>query len=241
MKPVIGITTDVKDDGRQILKSEYVQAIIRAGGLPFIVPVGVEENAAQIAGMLDGLLLSGGHDINPLLFHEEPHRALGGVSPERDASELVLAKEMAKLDKPILGICRGLQVINVAFGGTLLQDIYKQSTGELIQHIQQAPNDHATHFVQLTQGSLLETIAGKEKIVVNSFHHQALKDAAPGFRVTGVASDGIIEVLESENHRFILGVQWHPEQLLKKDDAVSLRIFEKFIEECKKESPVTTV
>lgn len=232
MKPVIGITTDVTTDDKQILGNDYVQAVIRAGGLPFIIPVGLESDVDQIAELLDGLLLSGGADINPILFNEEPHADLGEVSPARDSSELELVGKMLAADKPILGICRGLQVMNVAVGGTLYQDLHKQNEGPILQHVQKAPRAHASHFVQLTKGSLLEELAGSEQIRVNSYHHQSLKDVAPVFNVTGRASDGIVESVESTDKKFVLGVQWHPELLASKGDAVSLRIFERFISEC---------
>ncbi|MEK4713954.1 gamma-glutamyl-gamma-aminobutyrate hydrolase family protein [Sporosarcina sp. FSL K6-5500] len=232
MKPVIGITTDVQQDGENILKNTYVQAVIRAGGLPMIVPVGLEQDVEQLIEMFDGLLLSGGNDINPMLFNEEPHEYLGVVSPSRDSSELELARRMLKTGKPILGICRGLQVLNVAVGGTLYQDLYKQNDSPILQHIQKAPNTHCSHYVQLDKGSLLESIAGSERIQVNSYHHQSLKEVPSDFKVTGVASDGIVEAIESTDEQFVLGVQWHPEALSAAGDAVSLRIFERFISEC---------
>lgn len=232
MKPVIGITTDVQQDGENILKNTYVQAVIRAGGLPMIVPVGLEQDVEQLIEMFDGLLLSGGNDINPMLFNEEPHEYLGVVSPSRDSSELELARRMLKTGKPILGICRGLQVLNVAVGGTLYQDLYKQNDSPILQHIQKAPNTHCSHYVQLDKGSLLESIAGSERIQVNSYHHQSLKEVPSDFKVTAVASDGIVEAIESTDEQFVLGVQWHPEALSAAGDAVSLRIFERFISEC---------
>ena len=204
----------------------YVQAVIRAGGLPLIIPVGIEADVEQLVGMLDGLLLSGGNDINPMLFNEEPHADLGEVSPSRDSIELELARQMLKTDKPILGICRGLQVLNVAVGGTLYQDLHKQNEGPILQHLQKAPNTHPSHFVQLEKGSLLESIAGSERIQVNSFHHQSLKDVPAVFKVTGVASDGIIEAVESTDEHFVLGVQWHPELLSAQRGCGFLRIFE---------------
>ena len=197
-----------------------------------IVPVGLEQDVEQLIEMFDGLLLSGGNDINPMLFNEEPHEYLGVVSPSRDSSELELARRMLKTGKPILGICRGLQVLNVAVGGTLYQDLYKQNDSPILQHIQKAPNTHCSHYVQLDKGSLLESIAGSERIQVNSYHHQSLKEVPSDFKVTAVASDGIVEAIESTDEQFVLGVQWHPEALSAAGDAVSLRIFERFISEC---------
>ncbi|CAM3162735.1 gamma-glutamyl-gamma-aminobutyrate hydrolase family protein [Filibacter tadaridae] len=236
MKPVIGVTTDITRDGKHELEKEYVQAIIRAGGLPVVIPIGVDEDADQLLAMLDGLLFTGGNDINPMLFDEEPRVGLGEVSPGRDSCELELARRLLKTDKPILGICRGIQILNVAGGGNLYQDIYKQLDKPVLQHQQKAPGDHASHFVDVENGSLLESIAGNHRIKVNSYHHQSIKDVTYPFIVTGIATDGIIESIESNEHRFVLGVQWHPEKLAVKGDTVSQRIFERFIKACAIES-----
>lgn len=230
MKPIIGITADVGENNRQVLKDTYVKAVIHAGGLPMILPIGIEEEVQQIAGFIDGLLLTGGGDIDPTLFGEEPHQRLGDVEPARDTVELELFKEVLALNKPILGICRGLQIINIAAGGNMYQDIYTQKEGELLQHSQKAPTFHASHFVQVEKGSLLESLAETTQIKVNSYHHQAVKDVPPPLKVSGVASDGVIEAIESTTHRFVLGVQWHPEALVQKEDVVSRRIFDRFIE-----------
>jgi len=234
MKPIIGITPDVEKDDKHFLRNDYMQAIIRAGGLPFIIPIGHEADIAQVVVLLDGLLLTGGNDINPMLFNEEPHTHLGEVSPSRDLFELELARQMLVADKPILGICRGLQLLNVAVGGTLYQDLHQQNEGTMLQHLQKSPTTHPSHFVKLTKGSLLEEIAGSERVQVNSFHHQALRDVPSVFKVTGRASDGVIEAVESIDEKFVLGVQWHPELLVTKGDAVSLRIFDRFVDACMK-------
>ena len=236
MKPVIGITTDLETNDRRVLNNTYVNAVIRAGGLPIILPVGIEKDAKRFAAMLDGLLLTGGEDIDPMIYDEEPHVDLGKVDPTRDTVELHLMKEFLALNKPILGICRGIQMINVALGGNMYQDIYgqkTQKTGILLQHAQKAPTSHSSHFVQVEKGSLLESIAKMPEIKVNSYHHQAVKKVPKPLQVSGVASDGIIEAIESTAHAFVLGVQWHPEALAQNKDAVSLRMFDAFIEKCK--------
>lgn len=232
MKPVIGITTDVEKNDKHVLNNTYVKAVIRAGGLPIILPVGAEEDVKQFAGLIDGLLLTGGGDIDPTIFGEEPHLRLGDVDPARDAVELDLFKEVLALNKPILGVCRGLQIMNIALGGNMYQDIYAQKEGDLLQHIQKAPNSHGSHFVQVEKESLLESITKTSQIKVNSYHHQAVKDVPKPLIISGVASDGVIEAIESTAHTFVLGVQWHPEALAQKEDAVSLRIFDAFIEKC---------
>ena len=202
MKPVIGITTDIDRDRKHHLNTNYVTAIIRAGGLPLILPIGVEEDVKQIVTMLDGLLLTGGGDIDPTLFNEEPHALLGEVTPTRDTLEIELAKEMLQVNKPILGICRGLQILNVALGGAIIQDIHSQSANTILQHSQKAPRSHSSHFVQIEKDTILESITKTHKIKVNSFHHQAVKDVPEPLIISGTASDGIIEAVESTSASF---------------------------------------
>jgi putative glutamine amidotransferase len=233
MKPVIGITTDIDGDRKHQLNTNYVTAIIQAGGLPLILPIGIETDAKQVANMLDGILLTGGGDIDPTLFDEEPHAKLGEVTPSRDSLEIEVAKEMLQVDKPILGICRGLQILNVALGGAIIQDIHSQSANTVLQHSQKAPRSHPSHFVQIEKDTILESITETQTIKVNSFHHQAVKVVPEPLRISGTASDGIIEAVESTAHDFVLGVQWHPEALAEYGDAVSNRIFDKFVEKCK--------
>ncbi|MCG7343353.1 gamma-glutamyl-gamma-aminobutyrate hydrolase family protein [Sporosarcina sp. ACRSL] len=231
MKPVIGITSNI-DATSHTLQNTYIQAVIAGGGLPIIIPTGVERDVQQLTSLLDGLIISGGGDMNPLLFNEEPLQQLGSVTPERDTNELTLVKHMLALDKPILGICRGHQVLNVAFGGTLYQDIISQSATPLLQHDQKAKREHPTHSVHIEKGTILESIANAEKILVNSFHHQALKDIPSPLIVSGRASDGIVEAVESTDHRFVVGVQWHPEALRQSDDQVSIRLFDAYLKAC---------
>ncbi len=233
MKPIIGITMDMGKDDKQFLKNAYIEAVIRAGGLPFLIPAGVADEAVQVVERIDGLLLSGGDDIDPLLFGEEPHPDLGTVTPARDVIELAIVRQTLACDKPILGICRGLQLLNVAVGGTIYQDMYCQHQGAILQHRQKAPDDHPSHYVQLQKEGFLKEMAGGDRILVNSFHHQAVKDVPDPFIVTGVASDQTIEAIESTKHRFVLGVQWHPELMGKSGDPLSLQIFKRFIESCK--------
>ena len=230
MKPVIGITTDIENESKHVLSNNNVEAVIRAGGLPVIIPTGIDKDVKQLCAMLDGLLLTGGGDIDPMLFGEEPHKHLGDVSPSRDIIEMALAQEMLRVNKPVLGICRGLQIINIALGGNMYQDIYSQRDVPLLQHAQKAHRHHQSHLVQVEKGSLLESIAGSSQIKVNSYHHQAVKDVPLPLIVSGVASDGTIEAIESTQHAFVLGVQWHPEALADNKETVSLAIFEKFLE-----------
>jgi putative glutamine amidotransferase len=230
MKPIIGITTDVDRMGNLELPKAYSEAIIRTGGIPLILPTGIEDDVEQILSMLDGIVFSGGGDINPLLFNEEPHASLGEVTPSRDIVELKIASRALELDKPILGICRGAQILSIVAGGTIYQDIHNQYGKTVLQHSQIAPKEHCSHTVHVEQNSLLHSIVGSDTIQVNSYHHQSINQMPTGFRRSGVASDGIIEAIEGVGKKFVLGVQWHPEQLAMVGDSNSLKIFQRLIE-----------
>ncbi|PIC65919.1 gamma-glutamyl-gamma-aminobutyrate hydrolase [Sporosarcina sp. P16a] len=229
MKPVIGVTSDLDQNGDTLVQTRYIQAVRQAGGVPVILPVGLEA-IEEVCDRLDGLLLIGGEDLDPYLYGEEPHRQLGKVLPERDESELALFKTMADLDKPVLGICRGYQLMNVAFGGTIYQDMYAQLSEDLLQHYQLTDLDYAFHSIDIVGDSRLAEWAGTSEVRVNSLHHQAVKEVKAPLVVTAVAKDGVIEALESTAHRFMVGVQWHPEAMVKQKDALSLKLFKKFIE-----------
>lgn len=233
MRAIIGVSSNIKEDLLSVPLSN-VRAITQFGGVPIVLPNLEMDGIEEIASTIDGLLLTGGGDIDPTLFGEEPLPGLGNIVPERDRFEVALIQKMLKLNKPILGICRGAQIMSIAMGGDMYQDIYSQRDGSLLQHDQQAPNWHGSHFVEVTEGSLLRKIVGVDKFKVNSYHHQALRDMPDGFIVSGVASDGVIESFESTYHTFVMGVQWHPESLISKNDTSSLAIFEAFINECKK-------
>lgn len=229
MKPLIGVTSDIDQNGDTLVQTRYIQAVRRVGGVPVILPVGLEA-VEEVCERLDGLLLIGGEDVDPYLYGEEPHRQLGKVLPERDESELALIKHMADQDKPVFGICRGYQLMNVAFGGTIYQDIYAQLSEDLLQHHQATDLDFAFHSIDIVDDSKLAEWAGTSEVRVNTLHHQAVKEVKAPLVVTAVAKDGVIEALESTAHRFVVGVQWHPEAMVKRDDALSLKLFEKFID-----------
>ena len=154
--------------------------------------------------------------MSAYLYGEEPHRQLGKVLPERDESKSALIKRMADQDKPVFGICRGYQLINVAFGGTIYQDMYAQLSDDLLQHHQLTDLDLAFHSIDIVGDSKLAECAGTSEVRVNSLHHQAVKEVH--FVVTAVAKDGVIEAIESTAHRFMVGVQWHPEAMVKRDE-----------------------
>lgn len=228
MKPLIGVTSDIGQNGDTLVQTRYIRAVRQAGGVPVILPVGLEA-IEEVCDRLDGVLLIGGEDVDPYLYGEEPHRQLGKVLPERDESELALIKTMADQDKPVFGICRGYQLINVAFGGTIYQDMYAQLSEDLLQHHQLTDLDFAFHSIDIVGDSKLAEWAGTSEVRVNSLHHQAVKEVHGPLVVTAVAKDGVIEAFESTAHRFVVGVQWHPEAMVKREDPLSLKLFEKFI------------
>ena len=233
MKPIIGISSNLNEHVLTV-STDYIQAITNFGGVPLIIPNIQGDAIDSIVELLDGLLLTGGGDIDPTLFNEEPHQNLGSIIPERDAFEIAIIKKMMALNKPILGICRGMQILNITIGGDMYQDIYTQSQNNLLQHTQQASRTHATHFVQVTEGSMLSEIVQVDKFKVNSFHHQAIRKIPKDYKACAFASDGIIEAFESNIHSFVMGLQWHPESLLLKNDEASIAIFKAFILSCEK-------
>ena len=180
---------------------------------------------------MDGLLLTGGADINPLFLGEEPVKELHSINPRRDRQELLLAKLAADRQIPILGICRGIQVMNAAFGGSLYQDIHVQMEGKRIKHDQDLGRGYASHTVRIEKDSLLYKLFETEVLPVNSFHHQAVKEVAPGFRVTARSSDGVIEAMESTECKSMMGVQWHPECFILENNTCMMPLFEWFIRE----------
>lgn len=231
MKPIIGVTTSLQDENLITLSHDNVDSIVKAGGVPVILPNLVDsEHIERVANSIDGLLVTGGGDIDPTLFGEEPHPNLGSITPTRDEFEIAIIKKMMEQDKPVLAICRGCQILNIAAGGDMYQDIYNQTDKPLLQHTQKAPRHHGSHFVDVKEGSLLYQITQSNRLKVNSFHHQAVRHVAQGFQESGTASDGIIEALESVEHSFIIGVQWHPECMVKNGDTPSNDIFAKFVE-----------
>ncbi len=205
MSPLIGITVGNNSDGDYFLRRKYCTAVLRAGGIPILLPP-VGRPAAAL-GICDGFLLSGGGDIAPRLcgIDEYDPAFLFEVSPARDEYELELTVLAHSRDVPLLGICRGIQVLNTALGGTLFFDIPG--------HAQKLARDQPSHTVRITEGSLLKRLIGADTLEVNSFHHQAINKPADKLQITAVAEDGIIEAAEDKNKRFCLGVQWHPEHM----------------------------
>jgi putative glutamine amidotransferase len=212
MKPVIGITCFHNWQERQYrLYDSYVHAIHKAGGLPIILPCLAEE--ADMLGHLDlvsGLLVSGGADVDPVFYGEEPTNDLGDLNPSTDAYDLPVLRMALKRNLPVLGICRGAQALNIAAGGSVIQHL-PAVVSRVLKHSQAAPRHYVTHSVEVVANTLLSSILGPGTTRVNSFHHQAVARVAPSFRIAAVAPDGVVEGIESTFHPFVLGVQWHPE------------------------------
>lgn len=235
MKPIIGVTPQMeKDELKYMMNFKDIKAIEKAGGIPVIIPAYSDyQEIGLLLDKLDGLYLTGGIDVDPSLYHEEPHPNLGMIVPERDRLEKEMITYFLEKDKPILGVCRGCEILNVAAGGTMYQDLASQYKGELIQHRQKAASDHRSHSVKIAPSSLLEKLVKAKEIRVNSLHHQANRSLGEDFIISAMASDGVIEGFESIKHRFVLGVQWHPEGLVDLKDDASLDIYRGFIEACK--------
>ena len=231
MKPIIGLTMyDI--DKKLDINNAYLTSIEQAGGIPICIPNATEENVEALLKIVDGLLLIGGADIDPILFGEEPHRNLGSVVRKRDDSDIVLMNAALKKQMPILGVCRGQQVMNVALGGTIIQDIPTQVENTLL-HKQTSKRGELAHSVDVTTPKFKE-IFGEESFRVNTFHHQSIGKVGEGLVVSAVAKDGIIEGIEHESHPYCVAVQWHPEELAPIGDVYAQRLFKSFVDACKK-------
>lgn len=232
---LIGVTMSYDYNKNQAkINENFFRAIELAGGLPVCIPPIRNEAALKdLSKRLDGLVLSGGPDVDPMHYNEKPIPQLGNIDPDRDTTEILITREMFELKKPILGICRGTQVLNVAFGGKLIQDIAVYLNNPL-KHDQDAPRWHKSHEIEICEeNSIIFRLFGHRRLRVNSFHHQAIKEVAPGFKVCATAPDEIIEAIESvDKDRFCVGVQWHPEEMLCEPGFFSL--FEALIEAAEK-------
>ncbi|HHU48810.1 MAG: gamma-glutamyl-gamma-aminobutyrate hydrolase family protein [Caldicoprobacterales bacterium] len=237
MKPVIGITCDYDWEKHTFqLKSGYVEGIYRCGGMPFLIPPLFSDEASNgsnivtgIIHRIHGLLLSGGQDVHPRYFQEQPHISIGRVNPFRDQTELSLCRQAVKIGIPVFGICRGIQLMNIALGGDIYQDLMAQAGDKgLICHDQPAPKWFGFHNVHIKEGSRLHHILGTTKLSTNTFHHQAVRRPAPQLEIAATAPDGVIEAVECSSHPFLIGVQWHPECML--EDPYMIKLFQAFVE-----------
>ncbi|HEV7594342.1 MAG TPA: gamma-glutamyl-gamma-aminobutyrate hydrolase family protein [Gemmatimonadaceae bacterium] len=234
-KPVaactVAVTASIRLDGdtsRVRLTAAYVTALENAGLIPLIVPPLSSASApAAIMDSVSGLVLTGGEDVDPARYGEKRHEKVRSVNVARDATEAALIEEAKTRGKPVLAICRGIQILNVALGGTLVQDIPSQCDTS-IAHDEDTPRDRRSHEISVEPGSLIAGAVGTEHLSVNSFHHQSVKRVADGMRVTARSPDGIIEGLESTNDWWVMAVQWHPEEMTDSPEAWDRGLFRAF-------------
>lgn len=223
-KPIIGITTDIKN-GNYEIEEKYAIAVANAGGIPLLIP-SIPENTALIketAARIDGLLLPGSRDMDPKYYNETPHPKLRPMSLERTKMEFTVLEQTLNHQMPVIGICGGMQLLNVFFGGSLYQDIYAFLPNAM-------PHEKgAVHEVNIYIGSHLFEIVGEDKISVKSYHHQSVKDVGKGLKKCAQTEDEIVEGIESSDGSYVLGIQWHPEL---EDGETSNRIFKSFVDEC---------
>lgn len=230
MATLIGITTYGRDeDNRFPLPGEYVDSVRRAGGVPLLIPPGDVEPAALLS-RVDGLLLAGGGDLDPTHYRGRAHATIYMTDAERDSSELDLARAVVEQGFPTLCICRGIQILNVALGGTLYEHL-PDVVGDAINH-RLPPREPTPHAVSIRSETRLHSIVGEREIVAASWHHQAIRDLAPGLEVSADAADGTIEAVEMEEHPWLLAVQWHPELTAHKDQTQQ-RLFDAFVHAAK--------
>lgn len=237
MHPIIGVTSQPKttkgssgDLDSHVIGHTYTDAVLRAGGLPVVLTPVPNEAVPAIIERLDGLLLSGGGDIEPRRYGEEPHPTVQRTNAARDEFEIALTRAALASHLPVLAICRGLQIVNVALGGTLIQDIPSE-----LGSIDHTVIGHAVYDghqpVTVESSSLIAKAIGATDLMVNSIHHQAVRDLAPAFRAVAWANDGVIEGIQHEDEAWpLLAVQWHPEYLSSNSDEASHRLFEGFVD-----------
>lgn len=232
-KPIIALTPNFNVDKEEpYMRPAYLKAIRNAGGIPIILPLDLDETElSQLLETIDGVLFTGGPDIHPFYFGEDTQAHCGNVCLRRDRLELSLLRLAMERNKPILGICRGIQLINIGLGGDIYQDIPSQFPEDFpVAHTQPFYYDIPSHKVDVTSGTLLARIAGSAVLNVNSMHHQAVRRVAPGLVASGHAAHQLVEAIEKPDYpTFFLGVQWHPEYLWEQDPAAA-RIFSLFVQ-----------
>lgn len=246
MRPVVGVTSQPKQAisasgnlDSHVIGHTYTDSVLRAGGLPVILPPIPNDDIPALVGHLDGVVFTGGGDMEPRRYGEEPHQEIRMTNSDRDEFELALVHEAKSRRLPVLAICRGLQVVNVAFGGTLIQDI-PSAIGSTDHGVHGDAAYEAHQSITIAANSLIAKATGATELMVNSLHHQAVKDLAPGFHEVAWARDGVIEGIQHEDDEWpLLAVQWHPEFLGDNCDEASHRLFEAFIDSIRLAQPAT--
>jgi putative glutamine amidotransferase len=231
MKPIIGVTTFLSESSKySSVNKFYIDSVHAAGGLPVNIPIIADEQSYdEYIDLVDGILFTGGNDIAPYYYGENPVRELQSMSSIRDEYEFSLFHSAYGKSLPILGICRGIQLINVALEGSLYQDINSQCPGSLGHYPAHTAPDELYHSVQINKDTKLYDIFGEERIYTNSFHHQSVKQLGKNLVATAFSADGIVEAVESTEDRFLLGVQWHPEAMAKRHPRF-LKLFREFVQ-----------
>lgn len=228
MKPMIGIVSCGFADDRQFVPQTYIHAVEASGGAPVLLPCTSDESLyTRYTDICDGFLYCGGDDITPCLFGEELLTDRGHTDIVADTCHLALMRHIISLKLPVLAICRGMQILNIALGGTIYQDMSLRLT-PTINHVQlSAHREDVSHKVTFSSSSMLYNICG-ESAYTNTFHHQCIKALGENLRITGISSDGVIEAVESVTHPFIVGVQWHPECMYDSSPSMQ-KLFDNFI------------
>lgn len=232
MKPLIGILSSVDNEQSTSVMARYASVIERSGGLPILIPFTLNgEQHRAYTEVCDGFFFTGGADIDPLYYGEEASADCGEIQPYRDSLEFSMLDEVLRAKKPILAVCRGAQLVNVAFGGTLYQDIHNEYKTD-ISHRQAEPLLSHSHEVEISEGTPLKELFGENRVRVNSFHHQAVKTLGAGLCAMALADDGLIEAFYLIGKSYLRAYQWHPERLYDKD-GYNKKIFDDFIAACR--------
>ena len=236
MKPIIGISTSIltMENGimpgldRVYVNEDYIKAVEKAGGIPILLPpITNDDDIVAQCNLCDGFIFSGGVDINPLCYGKQPYINLMATNLQMDKYQIALCKTVLNQDKPLLGICRGHQLLNVSLGGTLFQDL-SEIPNATFKHVQQSKRCDVSHKVSIKENSILSELFGSE-LYVNSYHHQSIYNLGKGLEVVATSDDGVIEAIQLKDKKFVLGLQWHPEMLLTGSDEM-LPIFKVLVE-----------